>query len=333
MMNRLGELDFPDRTASLMPTWASQLVFAVFALAIAAVMRIMVDLVSPGAAPFALGMPAVLIATLFARWQSGLVALVIVTVAGWYFVLPERMSFVLETPADDTRIVVNFLSGLAIIAVAELFRRAIRRTVAERDAKISECDLFLREIDHRVKNNFASVVSLLDLQRRGARDEGTREALAEALGRVESIARAHNALYRHVGNVDLVELCPYGEELCEALSMALFLRGSIRLHREFDAVSLPRDRVISIGLLINELVTNSAKHAFSDRTQGNISVKFHRTDDGYRLVVADDGIGLPADCQDGLGMRLVAAFARDAGGSVTKASDTSGTVVTVDLSE
>jgi two-component sensor histidine kinase len=295
-------------------------------------MRLLIELLWPGAAPFAMVYPAVLIATLFARWQAGLLALVMVVVAGWYVVLPYRMSFVLANPGDEPRIAVNVIAGIAIIAVAELFRRAMRRTVAERDAQIAERDLLLHEIDHRVKNNFASVVSLLDLQRRSATDNVTREALAEALGRVESIARAHNALYRDAGNFGVVGLKPYAEELCGLLEKALFLRGSIRLDCDVAPVALSRDRVIAIGLLINELVTNSAKHAFAGRPSGTIGVAFHRNGGGYVLTVSDDGVGMPEPRPTAsLGMRLVAAFARDAGGKVSIDSGADGTRVSIDL--
>ena len=330
-MNRLGELDFPDRMAALMPTWASQTVFALFAATLAAVLRLVVDTFWSGAGPIAMLYPTVLLATLFARWQSGLLALAVIVFGSWYLVLPVRLSFALADPADGPRIAVSAFSGLAVIAIAELFRRAMRRTVAERDTRIAERDLLLREFDHRVKNNFASVVSLIDLQRRSAAGEATRAALGEALGRVESIARAHNALYRDSGDLSLVEIKPYVEELCAALEQALFLKGAIRLDCDVEALAMPRDRVIAVGLLINELVTNSAKHAFVGRLDGHIAVNFHRVGDAFLLSVADNGIGMPEPRADSLGMRLVAAFARDAGGHVSIDSGGGGTRVEVEL--
>jgi two-component sensor histidine kinase len=330
-MKRLGELDFPDRVAGLVPTFAAQVVFAVFCFAIAVVTRIVSEIWWPGAAPFALTFPVVLIATLFARWQAGVITLALVVMAAWYFVLPPRFSFALDDPRNAPHILVSTIAGLGIIAIAELFRRAVRRAVAERDERIGERDLYLREFDHRVKNNFASVISLIDLQRRRAGDAATREALGEALGRVESIARAHNALYRAAGSVGTVDIKPYGEELSAALSTALFLRGSIRLECRIESAILPRDRVISIGLLINELVTNSAKHAFVGRDSGRIEVEFRRTDEGFQLSVSDDGVGMTKSARAGLGTRLVAAFARDAGGTVQTATSATGTAVSVAL--
>jgi len=96
---------------------------------------------------------------------------------------------------------------------------------------------------------------------------------------------------------------------------------------------LPRDQAVSLGLLINEFVTNSAKHAFEGRDNGTIRVSFRRSEGGYRLIVADDGVGMPAKSRraGGLGMRLVAAFVEDAKGVLSVESDDSGTVFAVDL--
>ena len=84
--------------------------------------------------------------------------------------------------------------------------------------------------------------------------------------------------------------------------------------------ALDRDRAVAVGLIVNELVTNAAKHAFSDGAAGHINVAFGREAHGYRLVVEDDGQGLPTDYatrRHGLGRGLVEAFTRQAGGSLT----------------
>src|SRR5690606_3710240 len=101
----------------------------------------------------------------------------------------------------------------------------------------------------------------LDLQRRRASDPGTQEALGAALSRVESIARAHRHLYRGGGSAGSVEMKDYLPDLCAALADALFLHGTITLQCTTDSVQMPRDRAVSIGLVVNELVTNAVKHA------------------------------------------------------------------------
>lgn len=331
-MTRLGELDFPDRMIGFLPVWASQVVFALFCLTAAGVMRLLVELLWPGAGPFALTFPAVLVATLFARWQSGLMALSILALGAWYFVLPEQMSFHLANPGDAPRIAVNVASGSCIIAVAEVFRRAARRLVRERDMRIAERDLLLSEIDHRMRNNFASVIGIIDMQRRRAENPATRSALDETLARVSGIARAHNALYRENGFFGTVDLAPYLEDLCGALASALFLHGAVRLECEVESIRVSRDRALSIGLLTNELVTNAAKHAFVGRDHGTIRVLLGRIAEGVWLIVTDNGIGMPETPRAGsLGMRLVQAFASDAGGTFTAESGAGGSTFTVNM--
>jgi two-component sensor histidine kinase len=335
-MGRIGELDLPDRLAPYAPAWVTQLVVGLLCTALAITLRALVDSVSPGAGPYALGLPLLVIATLFARLPAGLITATLNILFAWYFVVPYPNSFAFEDPADATRLIVSVFTSAALLGVAELFRMAVRRAASERDRQIAERDLLLEEFDHRVKNNFALVASLLDMQRRRAGDQATGEALAAALTRVESIARAHRHLYRGAATAANVDMAAYLGELCSALSEALFLRGAISLACDSDHAALPRDRAVSLGLVLNELVTNAAKHAFEGRATGNIQVVFRTRPGGWTLTVADDGIGLPArkapkGRDGGLGQRLVEAFAKQAGGTISTESGPQGTIVTVEL--
>ncbi len=335
-MARIGELDLPARLAPAVPPVATQIGFGLLCAAAVVLVRGAVDLMAPAAGPYALGYLAVMVATLFARWPSGAITAVVTIFYSWYFVLPVFTSFQFQNPLDGPRTLVNALAYAAIVVIAELFRRAVRRAVAERDREVAERDLFLEEFDHRVKNNFALVASLLDLQRRRAADPATAEALSRAQTRIESIARAHRHLYRGGGGIDTVDMNVYLRELCSALSEALFLRATITLGCEADHVPMPRDRAVSIGLVVNELVTNAAKHAFVGRDAGMIQVRFSRSEGGWVLQVTDNGIGIPEEMQikgreGGLGQRLVTAFAGQAGGTLSTESGPGGTVTTLSL--
>ncbi|TGX52636.1 DUF4118 domain-containing protein [Sphingomonas gei] len=335
-MGRIGELDLPERLAPFAPAWVTQLLFALVCAAAAVVARVFVDIFAPGAGPFALGYPAVLVAALFGRWQAGALAAVLVLAHTWYFLLPPLNSFYPKSPSDGPRLLVIVIAYVIMIAVAETFRRAVRRAAAERDRQIAERDLFLEEFDHRVKNNFTLVAALLDMQRRRAGDGETAGALASALARVESIARAHRHLYRGTAAPGEVDMATYIRELCSALEDALFLRGAIALACTADHADLPRDRAVSIGLIVNELVTNAAKHAFGDRVDGSIKVAFEARQAGWRLIVADNGQGIsPVAIAErrgtGLGQRLIEGFVRQARGTIRTESGAEGTTVTVDL--
>jgi len=327
----LGEADVPDRLAPL-PVWASQLLFGTACAAVIVGERFLVDRVAPGIGPFSIMYPALMISTLFGRWQSGVVTAVIVIVFVWYAVLPPSNSFAFEREGDVARTVVNAITSFIIVALAELARRSFRSAVKERNVRIDEQALLLREIDHRVKNNFAIVVSLIGLQRRQAADPATQEALSTALSRVESVARAHNHLYGAAAGTAAVDMQVYISELCAALKQALFLGDAVTLACTCDPVSLQRDRAVAVGLVVNELVTNAAKHAFQGRETGEIRVALRSSGAAVRLSVADNGIGLPPVRRDGaLGQRLIDGFSRQANGALTSKSDAGGTVFVLEL--
>jgi len=336
-MGRLGELDLPDRLAPTVPRWVTSIGAGLLATACAAIARFAMDALVPGAAVFPLIFPAAMIATLFARWPAGATSATVSIVYGWYYLFPVRNSFRFESPAAAASMGSVVVGAILTVALAEMFRRSVRRATAERDREVAERDLFLEEFDHRVKNNFTLVASLLDMQRRRAGEGETAQALGAALARVESIARAHRHLYRGSGTAPgSVDMAAYLHELCAALSDALFLRGAITLDCHSDHAAIPRDRAVSIGLVVNELVTNAVKHAFAGRDEGHIRVRFEQAAPGWTLTVSDNGAGMPAPIRTkgrdgGLGQRLIDAFARQALGTVTSESTPEGTTVTVKL--
>jgi len=336
IMGRLGELDLPDRLAPWVPRWTTSIAVGLLATACAALIRFLVDTLVPGAAIFTWVFPAAMVATLFARWLAGLTASVVSIGFGWYYLYPIANSFRFETPQQAVTMGSVIITAAITVTLAEMFRRSVRRAAQERDRQIAERELFLEEFDHRVKNNFTLVAALLDMQRRRAGQGETAEALGSALARVESIARAHRHLYRGTATPGTVDMAAYLHELCTALSDALFLRGAITLDCASDHGALPRDRAVSIGLIINELVTNAAKHAFSGREGGAITVRFEAHPPGWRLTVADNGIGMSAETRakgrpGGLGQRLIDGFVRQARGTMRSESGPEGTVATVDL--
>jgi two-component sensor histidine kinase len=335
-MNLLSDIDLPRRFRHVLPPLLTKMLIAGTCLGTIALIRTIFDVISPGAAPFALIFPAIMMATLFAGPLSGITTSVISLLWALYFIMPVRHSFSFADPGGPWALIVVAIASAITIAVATTFREAVRRAQLDRERQVADRDLFLREFDHRVKNNFAIVISLLELQRRRA-DPTTAEALSVALQRVEGISRAHAHLYRgDVHQPGTVEMFAYLGELCTALPDALNLGPGIAIVCDCDRALVPRDRAVSIGLIVNELVTNAAKHAFPDRDQGKIDVAFRMMPDGWRLTVADDGVGMKdstgtPDGPSGLGNKLIEAFARQAGGTVLVDSSAAGTRVTVDL--
>jgi len=318
---RLTRFDFPDLTKPL-PRLASQILFGVLCSVVAILLRMLTDLWLPGAGPFALTMPLVLIATLFGHWVAGLVCQTTVSLHAWYFVLPIQGSFAFEDPGDGPRVVVNLAAGFFVVGLAELFRRAMRQALADREA-------LLLELEHCVKNSFMSIASVLRLQMQNAPDPATQLALQSAIGRVESYARAYSFLYHRHETGGEINMRSYLTELCRVLQDAA-AAGDIVFTCEADDAHLHRDRAIVIGLIVNEISTNSFKHAFEGRG-GEIAVRFSETPDAYRLVVADNGKGLGTETgadkkqSGGLGLQLIEVLATQAEGDVEIESGAGGT--------
>lgn len=320
--SRLGELDLVDRLPRFIPPIIIQIGFGFICVLAAVGARMFVNLFAASAGPYSLIYPAILISTLFGRWQSGLVTFVGAFAYAWYAVLPYHYSFEFADPADGARTIVNGAAALVIVVFAELFRAAVRRAVLERNAQIRTHELLLRELDHRTKNNFAMVASLLEMQRRHHPSEDVQEALAVAGSRVHSFAAIHNAIYSGGDYVEEINMRDYLSALIRQLSGALFLSDTVSITLDCDPADLPRDTAVAIGLVTNEVVTNAAKHAFAEGDTGIIHVTFRSSEhQPWCLTITDDGRGTPGNAKpasrsSGLGARLIDAFARKAGGEL-----------------
>jgi two-component sensor histidine kinase len=172
-------------------------------------------------------------------------------------------------------------------------------------------DLLLQEMSHRVKNKFAMITSIIRLQARQSSPEVQR-ALEDISARVNVIANVHNFLQlsRHEGLIDMSEYVP---ALCRSLQQAVAPQN-IRVSASAPKLELPPEKALAAGVIINELVTNALKYAFTGRGSGHVRVYLTREPDGLVLVVADDGVGFAEERREGLGTRLVTLFANQFGG-------------------
>ena len=327
MPMRLVKVDLVDRLSPRFPTVAAQAIVALWCSALAVASRALIDTVFPSAGPFALTFPFVLAATLFGRWGAGVCVMVFCALYAWYSVLPFHGSFALEDPKDGPRVLINVFSGFLLVGIGEYFRRRTRRALEERDAIAEDRRILLDELNHRVKNNFAIISALIRMDARHAGVE-TAEALNRVSSRMESIAAAHYALEGGATNYEQIGMQKYLKIVCSALDTAFFDGdGTIRV--SVDDVTLPRDRAVAIGLLVNELCTNAAKHAFPDTAEPEIKVSLARAAKQVTLTVADNGVGMTRTEADwegtGQGRTLVSAFANQAGGELEKLDVDAGT--------
>lgn len=185
---------------------------------------------------------------------------------------------------------------------------------------LEDKNTLLKELYHRVKNNLQLVISLFNLQARTLKDGRAQRALLEAANRVRAMSLVHERLYqsRTLGTIRLDE---YVGELSDQLASAGSARQrGIALALDVAPVDVGLDLAVPLGLLLNELVSNSLKHAFPDGRSGTIHVSVAQEpgegsdadEQTLRLTVRDNGIGLPPDANgtspQTLGLRLVSAL-------------------------
>tara|TARA_R110000824_G_scaffold11585_3_gene50677 strand:- start:44586 stop:45620 length:1035 start_codon:yes stop_codon:yes gene_type:complete len=323
---RINRLDLIDLMPRFSPLLVQILVAVTFA-GIAVAAREVINNWAVGAGPFAVNVPFILLATLFGRFRAGFLALVLTTVYSWYYVLPVTGSFSFEDPGDRARTLVNAAIGLIIVCLGDAARTTGRWLLLEKEQHITERDMLLAEVDHRVKNNLAILSSLLALQQQKSENIEVKSALGRAAGRVHSLSKAYESLrYDNLDNIAIVDMRDFLYRLCGSLREALTLDGRIELIVAAEPCQLSRDRAGAVGLLVNELVTNAVKHAFTDRDKGAIRVELRAVSDGAVLEVSDDGVGLPDIIRDGAqGTQFLNAFAQMAKGELDSETSERGT--------
>jgi two-component sensor histidine kinase len=190
-----------------------------------------------------------------------------------------------------------------------------QRTIA------SEKEMLLRELQHRVKNSMGIISSIVSIESKGAVETAAREALSRLGSRIEALSDLYDTLY-DTGATDSVELRDYLGRVVEsaAESMGSDARG-IAFDHSIDPCPIDLKRAVSLGLIVNELVTDSIKHAFPGGRAGRIGVRLECALGRLRLTIADDGIGLPPDRDPaskpkGFGLNLVELLAKQLGGEI-----------------
>jgi two-component sensor histidine kinase len=330
VIHRIAHLDIPGRLSGVAPHWAAKSACALLGIGLAVVLRALTNLVAPGVAPYAFVYPAALLATLLGGWQAGAGTLAISALLAWMFVVPKAALSGGQMHYQMAAAVIAASTAGLMIVVGEGFRAASRHLMAERTAKLAERELLFRELQHRVGNDFAVVSSLLDLQRRRSNNPETRAALEQAMGRIQSISRVHRQIYA-LPDAGGVDLRLYLKDLCQGLRDAALPAAGVTLNYICDEAYMSRDHALALGLATNELVTNAIKHAFPDDLDGSVTVAFARADEGWCLVVRDDGIGMaPLQRKAGLGTGLVEQFVRQVGGEL-QIGGSRGTTVTIIL--
>ena len=203
----------------------------------------------------------------------------------------------------------------ALDALSTAFAEALvhKRTEMRVKASLLEKEVLLSEVHHRVKNNLQVISSLLNLQARTVDDAQVGEMFRESRNRVRTMALTHEQLYRSE-DLARVDLGRYVRDLAGSLFRSYGVDPQVvSLRLDVGELSLPLDSAIPCGLIINELVSNSLKHAFPDGRRGRIAISLQREGPGQAtLRIADDGAGIPEDVDlretASLGLQLVTSL-------------------------
>lgn len=183
-----------------------------------------------------------------------------------------------------------------------------------------EKEVILREVYHRVKNNLQVVESMLKMKWRSLLDATAREAIETAILRIHGMAMVHERLYQ-MPDLGGVSLTAYLRHLIGAAIAAHSQRPNhVKFDLDVEEVPLALDAAIPFGLLMNELLSNCLEHGLATVTGGNIHVSVRRIAKGVRLVVKDNGAGLPEGFDPAtsttMGLMLAASWARQLGGTL-----------------
>jgi two-component sensor histidine kinase len=193
---------------------------------------------------------------------------------------------------------------------------------------LKEKELLLKEVHHRVKNNLQIVKSLISIQSRYIKDKELLKFCNESQDRIQSVALIHELLY-HGNNIAQINFSEYIYKLTNNLLSSMgVLPGKHSILIDNSNVNMSIDIAIPCGLIINELFTNTIKHAFPGGKKGDIYIKLvqheskNNIDPGnYELIIKDNGIGLPEGFEmdsniTTLGMRIVYSLIRQLNGKV-----------------
>ena len=198
---------------------------------------------------------------------------------------------------------------------------------------VAEKELILREVHHRIKNNMSTLQSLFTLQAGTLKNPAAVSAIDDAKARVRSMMIIYDKLYRSA-SFESISLRDYLLSLVDDIVANFANSPSVRVDKKVDDVVLDVNKAQALGIIINELLTNIMKYAFADGRAGRISVSATTEGDAVRLIIEDDGVGLPEGVDfenpEGFGIVLVGALTQQLEGSI-KTERGTGTKITIEF--
>lgn len=219
----------------------------------------------------------------------------------------------------------NNVTGILVITrdihqdkVAE---QALKTTLTRLEQSNQQNTMLMKEIHHRVKNNLAVISALLSLRARGLKDPSAKDALQESRDRIKVMAEVHELMYQHDSN-ERIAFDRYLSGLVERMQRSFgYGKQQIRFALEVGQVELGIDQAVPLGLIINELLTNTVKHAFAaDHPDPNVTITAV-VDDQLTITIIDNGAGMAdtttLETSDSLGMTVINSLTEQLEGQIT----------------
>lgn len=270
------------------------------------------------------------------RWSPLLREHAVVCVANVPIMIDGRNWGVLEVDLSEPRQLgeaeINFLTICANMLGTAISRFGIRKKLIhamEERARAKELwEISLRELQHRMKNNLQTIAAFLSLHRKNATTEDSRGRFGQVLGRVQAIALAQDQLV-FSSSASEVNFGDYLRSLCANIPI-LSPRVNVVVSAD-KAPTVPLDKAVAAGLIVNELVTNSSKYAFEEDQAGVIQVRFSFSEQAEQvcLSVEDNGRGMEQAPKEGLGLHLVDALVAQLTGKLIRPEVPQGTRIDV----
>ncbi len=247
---------------------------------------------------------------------------------------PKTFTFNIATPFWETTwfyliiIIIILFIIIRIIRYRErkqkLIEEALEKTVAERTQEIKkqkeQIEVLLKEIHHRVKNNLQIINSLINLQAGYVNDDNVKEMFKEARNRIITMALIHEKLYesKDLTNIDLKQ---YLIKLIDYLKSSYIIKVDAKFKIEIEEIKFNIDTVIPLGILVNEIISNSLKHAFTENTQHpEIFISIKKNQELYELIAGDNGKGFDKKIFESetntLGLELIKMLSEQLNGNV-----------------
>ena len=210
------------------------------------------------------------------------------------------------------------LAAVLVFSIIALYQRnKLAKEKKRSDRLLQDKELLLKEIHHRVKNNLEVVSSLLALQSAQINDTQTKDAMQESQNRVQSIGIVHQKLYQGT-NLGAIEMKDYFINLSESILDSFGAEKRVTIECAMENLDVDIDTAVPLGLIVNELLTNTLKYAFPEGQQGKVLIKLQKKNDGIlQLEVSDNGIGKTGITQGtGFGGQLVSLLTQQLSGTM-----------------